>query len=252
MKYILILAVICLSCRKEGIKQQQPELNSDAIGQFLSKNMTRILRSKLPKENLRKPKKPVNVYNVILLDFDGGIVSGTSWNTNGDISYEHSNLGLLEQQKVLDSIKHDYSQFNLVVTIDETVYNAAPATHRIRLILTTSNEWYGNGAGGVAYTNSYNWGDNTPCWVFTDLLGYNTKSLQEAGSHELGHTFGLKHQALWDGNCNLISEYNRGTAELAPIMGIAYSAQRGEWWIGPNPYDCNSIQNDVQIIQSKM
>jgi hypothetical protein len=120
----------------------------------------------------------------------------------------------------------------------------------MRVIFTTTHEWYGTNAGGVAYTNSINWSNATPCWVFTNLLGYNLKSIQEAGSHEAGHTFGLRHQASYDENCNQISQYNYGNSEIAPIMGVSRGAKRGEWWVGPNSLGCNNIQNDKEIIAS--
>lgn len=189
---------------------------------------------------------------VIFLDFDGGTVSNTSWNYAGDIVAAPANLVLVEQEAIVNNAIMDYSPFNVTVTKDESVYNAAPANKRVRCIITESHEWYGSNAGGVAYTGSWNWGDGTPCWVFSTLLGYNTKNIQEAVSHEIGHMFGLRHQASWDANCVLTSSYNYGCCGEAPIMGVGYYQPDVHWWVGPNNLDCNSVQDDAAILASKL
>ncbi len=64
----------------------------------------------------------------------------------------------------------------------------------------SSYDWYGNGAGGVAYVGvtyypgcwwcRYYW----PAFVFPDELGGGwPKYVWEAVSHELGHNMGLWH-----------------------------------------------------------
>ena len=79
----------------------------------------------------------------------------------------------------------------------------------MRVILTVTHEWYGS-AGGVAFVGSYSWGDDTPCFVFSGLLGYNVKNISEATAHEAGHTLGLYHQASYDANCVKTSDYHYG------------------------------------------
>jgi hypothetical protein len=104
----------------------------------------------------------------------------------------------------------------------------------------------------VAYINSYSWGDNTPCFVFTALLNYNSKQIAEAASHEVGHTLGLRHQSAYDAYCNKTSEYNsgNGSGEIgwAPIMGVGYYRNMTLWNYGANPYGCNAYQDDLSII----
>jgi hypothetical protein len=122
----------------------------------------------------------------------------------------------------------------------------------MRVIFTVSNSWYGNHAGGVGYINSFSWGDNTPCFVFTALLNYNTKNIAEGGSHEVGHTLGLSHQAAYDANCAKTSEYNFGTGNgetgWAPIMGAGYYQNFTVWHNGSDTYGCTNVQNDLRII----
>lgn len=194
-------------------------------------------------------KQPVYSTAVILLDFNGYLVTGTAWNYNGDIDCAYSGLSYDEQQTIIDSITEDYAAYNVIVTTDEALYYAASPNRRIRCILTETSEWYGN-AGGVAFVNSFTWTDDTPCFVFTALLGYNNKFIREAASHEIGHTMSLYHQCTYDSQCVKVSEYNTGGDGEAPIMGVAYYQPIGKWWVGPNPYGCNSIQNDAEILKS--
>jgi hypothetical protein len=190
---------------------------------------------------------------VIFLDFDGQTVYGTSWNVSGTIYAAPSGLSNDQITEIYNRIAEDYRPFNINVTTDSTKYWGAAANRRMRAIFTTTNEWYGSGAGGVAYTGSFTWGNNTPCWIFTKLLGYNTKYLAEAGAHEPGHTLGLRHQAVWKADCSgLESNYNygygSGETSWAPIMGVGYYKNVTTWHNGPNTVGCNSIQNDISVI----
>lgn len=188
---------------------------------------------------------------VILLDFDGHTVSGTSWNYAGPIICGASGLDNTQITSVFNRVAEDYRPFNVNVTTDETKYSAAPANRRMRVIITVSHEWYGS-AGGVAFINSFTWGDNTPCFVFSHLLNYNVKNIAEAASHEAGHTLGLYHQANYDANCVKISDYHSGTGSgeigWAPIMGVGYYRNFTLWNNGPNPYGCTNYQNDLTVI----
>lgn len=195
----------------------------------------------------RRPTKPRKGVPVIFLDLGGSVVSGTSWNYAGDIICAPANLEQAKVDEILASVIEDYALYNVIVTTEKTVYDAAPAGKRIRCILTESWEWYGQ-AGGVAFVGSFSWLENTPCFVFTSLLNYNTKYIKEAVSHEVGHTMGLYHQASYDDNCVKISEYNYGSNGEAPIMGVGYYQPDVHWWVGPNSYGCQSIQDDNAVL----
>lgn len=188
---------------------------------------------------------------VIYLDFDGQTVTGSSWNVNGPLYLGPANMSDAQITEVFNRVAEDYRPFNINITTDSTKYWAAPLKQRMRIVLTTSWEWYGR-AGGVAYVNSFTWGDNTPCFVFSSLLGYNTKNVAEAAAHEAGHTLGLRHQSRYDPVCNKTEEYNsgNGSGEIAwaPIMGVGYYRNQTTWHNGPNPYGCTNAQDDIAII----
>lgn len=233
---------------------------------FGMKNFNKSKRDKSFVEELRKlqsrkppkgggggnePPPPSSGQCVIFLDFDGHVVSGTSWNVSGDIPCEHSGLTPEEQTQILINVQNHYARFsNVKVTALESDYWAAEVNKRMRVVVTETWEWYGQ-AGGVAYTNSMFWGDNTPCFVFSSLLGYNLKNISDACSHEAGHTIGLRHQAHWSPECVKLAEYTKELInEESAVMGYPYHAP-SNWRIGPNPYGCDQIQDDVAVIASK-
>lgn len=189
--------------------------------------------------------------STIYLDFDGQYIDGTAWNYNGPLTLGPSGMNADQITEIFNRVSEDYRPFNINITTDSSVYLAAPPLQRMRVIVTVSSDWYGS-AGGVSYIGSFTWGDNTPCFVFSALLGYKTKSVAEAASHEVGHTLGLNHQSLYDNNCSKITEYNPGTGSgeiaWAPIMGYGYSKNLTLWHNGANPYGCSNYQNDLGII----
>ena len=190
----------------------------------------------------------------IYLDFDGEVVTGTSWNILAPvITCEPAALSTAQITQIFNRVAEDFRPFKINVTTDAAKYNAAPGNRRMRVILTISSSWYGNGAGGVSFINSFSTADDNPCFVFTALLSNNLKRIAEATSHEAGHTLGMYHQAKYDANCNYISDYNSGTGAgeigWAPIMGVGYYQNFTLWHNGPNPYSCTQ-QNDLDIITS--
>jgi hypothetical protein len=264
MKNLLFFALVCLvACNKaidiQPVPKTTKKIQSCDFGITQFNQVKRVLTSE---EILRgKPIKSSGGGStsttggpVILLDFDGQLVSGTSWNYNGDINCSPANLTLAEMDEIFNRVSNDYSPFNITVTTNQAVYDAANPYKRTRVLITETYQWYGNGAGGVSFIGSFTWGDNTPCFVFSLLLNYNVKNIAEAVSHEAGHTLGLYHQATYDANCIKTSDYNygQGTGETgwAPIMGVGYYENETLWHNGANPYGCSTFQDDVAIISA--
>jgi hypothetical protein len=189
----------------------------------------------------------------VFLDFDGAYVTATSWNWNGDIIASPASLPPSSVTEIFNRVAEDYSIFNINITTDSTEYLAAPSQKRIRVIITPSSSWYGN-AGGVSFIGSFTWGDDTPAWVFSQLLSNNVKYIAEACSHETGHTLGLQHQSTYDLNCNKTAEYSagQGNGEIswAPIMGVGYYKNLTTWYNGKSAIGCNYFQDDIAKIVS--
>jgi len=198
------------------------------------------------------PPPPTSGAAVILLDFDGQQVSGTPWYGGNTFYCGPANMTGDEISAVVQRVTNDYSPFNVTVTTDESVYNAANPYARVRVVITESWEWYGRQVGGVSYMNTFTSGGDIPSFVFSSLLSYNSKYVGEAAAHEAGHAIGLSHQALYDANCTFISDYNtgQGSGEIgwAPIMGSAYSQNLSLWHNGPTSSGCGYTQDDVAMI----
>lgn len=188
----------------------------------------------------------------VYLDFDGERIEGTAWNWLGPIDAASPALRNQDILEIFHRVAEDYRIFKLNITTDSLRYASAPATRRVRIIITPTSDWYGQPAGGVSFVNSFNWGDGTPSWVFSDWLQQHNKYIGEAISHEIGHTLGLQHQSIYDGNCNMITEYAGGHGDgetgWAPIMGISYYQNLTTWHIGPSVEGCTVIQHDIDII----
>lgn len=191
---------------------------------------------------------PPSTNSVILLDFDGQTVTNAYWNGGATINARYSGMTSAEIDATVARVQEDYSPFNVTVTKDEAVYNAADPMKRVRVIITESYEWYGQ-AGGVAYVGSFTWGNETPAWIFSSLLSYSGKNVGEAASHEAGHTLGLYHQAKYENGVKT-SDYNSGTGtgetSWAPIMGVGYYTNLTLWHNGQT--SSGSYQDDLGII----
>jgi hypothetical protein len=176
----------------------------------------------------------------VLLDFDGHYVSGTPWNNGNPINAAGSGMSDAQVQETWEVVSEDFRPFHLNVTTNEAVFNSYPKTMRMRCIITPTNT-AAPGAGGVAYIGSFNWNDDTPCWVFV-LSG---KGAGEASSHEIGHTFGLGH----DGRTNPSEGYFAGHGDWAPIMGVGYYEPITQWSRGEYNF-ANNTEDDLTKIAS--
>ena len=190
----------------------------------------------------------------IFLDFDGQHVQASSWNGGNSLDCAPSGLSDAQIIQIFNRVSEDYRPFNINITTDSTKFLAAPLTKRIRIIVTPTSGWY-TGVGGVSYTGSFTWGDDTPGFVFCDRLGpNNTKMVAECCTHESGHTVGLSHQAKYNGSCTLLATYNDGigTGETAwaPVMGNSYYKNFSGWNNGPTPSGCTADQDNLSIITS--
>jgi hypothetical protein len=190
----------------------------------------------------------------IYLDFDGQYVSGTSWNWSGDINAQPSGLSASAITEIFNRVSEDYRIFDVNVTTDSTAFLSAPPFQRIRVIITPTSGWYGAPVGGVSFIQSFTWGDDTPAFVFNQLLSNNLKYISEACSHETGHTLGLQHQSTYNSSCLKTAEYEggKGSGEIgwAPIMGVGYFKNLTTWHNGKSALGCSSIQSDIDLILS--
>jgi hypothetical protein len=191
----------------------------------------------------------------IFLDFDGQAVQHAAWRSGTAFYCDAAVLTTAQMTDIFNRVSEDYRPFEVNITTDSTKFLAAPVTQRIRVIVTPTSAWY-PGVGGIAYTNSFTWGTDAPCFVFTDKLGNNQKNIGECCSHESGHSVGLSHQSKYNASCVLTESYNSGIGvngdqtSWAPIMGNSYAKNMTGWNVGPTPYDCATAQDNISIIVS--
>jgi PKD repeat protein len=172
---------------------------------------------------------------VIYLDFNGHVTSGTSWLNGGTFTspaYDtdgnpgaFSSAELAAIQEIWKRVSEDYAPWEVDVTTEEPPLEwlrktaSTDTAYGIRMVIGGSSyDWFGQGAGGVAYLNSFSWNSDTPAFVFPAQLGNGfPKYVAEAVSHEAGHTVSLSHDGVAGG-----SAYYAGHANWAPIMGVGY------------------------------
>jgi hypothetical protein len=191
----------------------------------------------------------------IFLDFDGQYVNSSVWNSGNPINAAASGLTDAQVTEVFNRVAEDYRPFDINITTDSLKFFAAPLDKRMRVIITPTSAWK-PGVGGIAWTGSFLWGDDTPCFVFNDRLGPNSaKMVGEACSHESGHSVGLSHQSRYDGGCAMTETYHTGIGlgeiAWAPIMGNSYYRNMSGWNNGPTQFGCANTQDNLSIITTQ-
>ncbi|MGJ8654061.1 MAG: hypothetical protein ACSHX8_12375 [Opitutaceae bacterium] len=198
---------------------------------------------------------------VIYIDFDGELVSDTGWNNilTGPLIVatphpQANNDSWVEA--IWKRVSEDFAPFDVNVTTDRDVYEAADVEKRVMCIVTT-NDIVSPGDGGVAYLDSFGGGE--PCWTF------NTQeyACADTVSHEVGHTLGLLHDGTYvvdDEGDETVEDYFEGYgagAEIAwgPIMGAPFIGDNvnvTQWSIGEYQDAGNgsgpNTQDDLNVI----
>ncbi len=190
----------------------------------------------------------------LYLDFNGHFqASWGSWSNATTPVYDQDgdqttfSAGELSSiQEIWARVSEDYAPFNIDVT---TIAPGSLADRVVAHIAIGGNysDWYGTGAGGVAYIGGfYNFSPNVG-YVFEDALGNgNAKFVAEAASHEAGHLFGLQHQSKYSGT-TLVESYHSGTGDWAPVMGVGYYVTRTTWHNGTT-FSSTAFQDDLAIL----
>lgn len=178
---------------------------------------------------------------VIYLDFDGEEGPFTNW---GDFDAAPSPASNAQIFDVWKRVVEDFQGFNLNITTDRKVFDAAPEGRRQHVVISPTNT-AAPSAGGVAYVGSYNWSGDTVCWAF-----YSTgKTSAEVISHEVGHALSLSHDGRTSPAEGYYAGHGSGVTGWAPIMGVGYYESLTQWSKGQYP-NANNPEDDLAVIVS--
>jgi hypothetical protein len=175
---------------------------------------------------------------VVYLDFQGGHTP--SW---GGVTYDRPDVSKAEITEMWLRVSEDYFPFNINVTTDLHVFQAAKPSRRQRVIITPTDT-ASPGSGGCSYIGSFNWEGDSPCWSFL----VRGKAGAEACSHEAGHALGLGHRGLIGANPTAYySGHGAGELGWAPIMGLSYWRNVSQWCKGEY-LNADNKDDDLLII----
>lgn len=126
-------------------------------------------------------------------------------------------------QKIWARVKEDFAPFDVNVTTEPPT-SLAGKTGTSILITNRVHQ-----AGGYAYLNSFGTINlsNPPAFCFQNNLGNAEKYIADCVSHELGHTLGLYHQGT--ASVGYYTGHGDGETGWAPIMGVGYYKNLGQW-----------------------
>lgn len=201
----------------------------------------------------------------IYLDFNGGTVTGTQWNSSTfpswncrpfDTDADETTFSDAEQlviERVWRRVSEDFSPWDVNVT---TVQPGSGVTWSQAMITrdtdATGQLLPGSGsAAGIAFVDVFGLSAFKPAFVYFNTLSSREDYIAEATSHEIGHNLSLAH----DGT-NTVGYYagHAGTTSLTswgPIMGTGYNDQVSQWSRGEYT-NANNSEDDVAEIGARL
>jgi subtilisin-like proprotein convertase family protein len=208
--------------------------------------------------------------HTIYLDFNGHTTTGTAWNTYSgkssivtpafDLDGNTASFSATELERIQyiwQRVVEDFSPFNVNVTTQEPTLDrliksgTTDTAWGVRVAIGGSSfDWFGAGAGGVAYVGSFNWNSDTPTFVFSTQTLSDEKYTADAISHEVGHTLGLNHDGRTIPSEEYYDGHGSGETGWGPIMGSGYYQNLTQWSKGEY-LAANNTEDDLAIITTQ-
>ncbi len=186
---------------------------------------------------------PSGVVACLYFDFDGETVSHPQWNNGISFYCQPSPMTAAARADAIYRVQLAYANYNVAVTDQLSVYNAAAVKQRI--IVTPTSGWYASGSGVAGIGSLYS-SSPAPAFVFSDRLFENTKYIGDIMMHESGHTIGLRHQSQYSSTCQLLNAYRPST-----IMGSPFDMALAPWVYGTST-SCTTFQDDHTILAQNL
>ena len=186
---------------------------------------------------------------IILLKFNGYKPSTPLFNVYDYFS--PSTLLSDDQIEIKEKVIKYFSDFNVIITTNDSLFYTYPIDHRIKVIITndelpiTLSSGKTHYSGGLSNYNALKNGDTSASVVTSGGLYNNNRYIADAIAHECGHQLGLWHQSKWFLFFKL-KEYDHGNQDEAPLMGTSYDAKKAIWTKGFNSQ--YQWQDDEKII----
>ena len=165
---------------------------------------------------------------VVYMDFNGGPGPWIGWGSFVALPSGDTNAQIRD---VWQRVAEDYQGYNINITTDILVFQAAPPNSRQHIMITPTVT-AAPSAGGVSFENSFNTSADEVNWAFYTV----GKDSAEVVSHEVGHTVGLSHMGLnvpnGSGGVTHTEYYlGQGSGDVgwAPIMGAGYYQNLSQW-----------------------
>ena len=205
--------------------------------------------------------------NVVFIDFDGDVFSGTAWGGGAtfrakpyDLDGDPNTFNSTERGRIADiwhRVAEDLAPFDIDVTTEGPA-NFGPRVGHVLVTHTvdeTGQNMPSNSGGGVAYVNVFGQSNYhtyySPALVYYNHLGSGGETyVAEASSHEFGHNLGLSHDGTTTGT-EYFQGLGGGLSSWAPIMGNSYYNNVTQWSRGEYP-NANNTQDDRAIIDGKL
>ncbi|MCF7864708.1 MAG: hypothetical protein K9L89_07960 [Kiritimatiellales bacterium] len=214
--------------------------------------------------------------NKLFLDFNGGVVTNTYWNTDPDygptaswdcrpygFDADETTFSVAEQQAIQtiwERVAEDYAPFDIDVTTEQPVpWN----NHTGHVLITPETDKNGVhcphfGYGGIAYVDVFgdvNYSHNyaglcySPAWVLNyETAGY-AEYEAEAAAHEMGHNLALSHDGTR--TAGYYPGHDNGSISWGPIMGTGYDRNVSQWSKG-DYRSANNTEDDLAIIAARL
>ena len=208
---------------------------------------------------------------VIYLDFNGHVVTGTTWNSDAgapsaflctpyDTDGNAGSFSPTEQAAIVliwERVAESYRPFDVDVTTEQpAVFNNSVA----RALITKARDSNGvlnpvaDTAAGVAYLNVFgnaNFAASTStCFIYQGSM--SASQIAAVVSHEVGHQMGLSHDGTLPSSAanEYYAGHGSGETSWGPIMGS--SSRNVLQWSKGEYLNANNTQDDLALIAAKL